>query len=132
MLIGIEQNKDNNIPVSNPICSATTPVIKIEPSLKRFNHVFIGNLLSDTTTEEVRLFLLNISLTEITSVERIGRYKSDHISFHVTIPVQQNMDLVYNYEWCGRIIVELFRMSTRCSYYHRCVPHTVYQMSTYI
>ena len=41
MLDGIEQNKDNDIPVSKPICSATTPVFKMEA---RFNHVFIGTI----------------------------------------------------------------------------------------
>ena len=78
MLDGIEQNKDNDIPLSNPICSATTPVVKIEPDRKIFNHVFIGNVLPDTTVEAVHLFLLNIGLTEVTSVEHIGRYKSHH------------------------------------------------------
>ena len=53
MLDGIEQNKDNDIPLSNPICSANTPVVKIEPDRKIFNHVFIGNVLPDTTVEEV-------------------------------------------------------------------------------
>ena len=135
MLDGIEQNKDNDIPLSNPICSATTPVVKIEPDRIIFNHVFIGNVLPDTTVEEVRLFLLNIGLTEVTSVEHIGRYKSHHTSFHVTIPVHQNIDLVYNYEWRDGIIVEPFRMSTRHSNYHRRhrrAPHTVYRKSTYV
>ena len=45
MLDGIDQNKDDDIQLSNPICSATTPVVKIEPDIKRFNHVFIGNVL---------------------------------------------------------------------------------------
>ena len=75
-------------------------------------------LLSDTTVEEVRLFLLNSGLTEVTSVERIGRYISHHTSFHVTIPVHQNIYLVNNYEWRDGIIVEPFRMSTRHSNYH--------------
>ena len=84
--------------------------------------------------EEVRLFLVNIGLTEVTSVERIGRYKSYHTSFHVTIPVYQNIDLVYNYEWRDGIIVEPVRMSTRHLNYnrrHHHVPHTVNRKSTY-
>ena len=42
MLDVIEQNKDNDIPLSNPICSANTSVIKIEPVRKIFNHVFLN------------------------------------------------------------------------------------------
>ena len=98
-------------------------------------HYCVHNVLPDTTVEEVRLFLLNIGLTEVTSVEHIGRYKSHHTSFHVTIPVHQNIDLVYNYEWRDGIIVEPFRMSTRHSNYHRRhrrTPHTVYRKSTYV
>ena len=68
MLDGIEQNKDNDNPLSNPICSATIPVVKTEPDRKIFNHVFIGNLLSDTTVEEVRLFLLK---RELLDTERV-------------------------------------------------------------
>ena len=37
MLDGIDQNlnKDNDIPLSNQIYSATTPVVKIEPDIKK-------------------------------------------------------------------------------------------------
>ena len=58
------------------------------------NYVFIGNILADTTEEEVCLFILNIGLTEVTSVERVGRYAFNHTSFHVNIPVTRT------WIWC--------------------------------
>ena len=110
------------------------PWLKLNRIKKIFNHVFIEKLLSDTTVEEVRLFLLTIGLTEATSVEPIGRYKSHHTSFYVTIPVYQDIDLVYNYDWSGGITVEPVRMSTyhsNCHRRYRRVPPTVYRKSTY-
>ena len=112
LLDDLEEDVDG--PASSIIDSPESR-LTIEPAPKKFEHVFIGNTLVDTTAEEVRSFLLNIGLTEITSVERVGRYHYDHAAFHVTLPVHQNLDIVYNYEWRDGIIVEPFRMSARRS-----------------